>query len=558
MSDDDSESDIETMFQDAHNNIARKTDERVDFDSDISDNDEKDQKNVAQLANGTQNPFYYSTKKRKTNASDKKQQHLSQLKAKQEQIDKLYSSKLQRITNEDDDDDFLDDDDVKVVGTSTAATTSTGVHNGMTTRSGTTTTTTTSTNTTKPPNYIDPAITLLDSDDDDDKNAGVPSTIHSRNIATTANISTTGSTTGSHRMMHHLNPTTFPTSYPHNNNIVMNSLYTAMIQGQAVPGMMMPPSSINTMMNQQVHQSQAISSQQQYLLQQIQQQRLQSAVANLMNPTILSIDEMVALNPSNQSSNVNSSLLRIKVIATIIPNQGSSIPISTFADLPIVDLTTDEPTQQHSSVFTQIKGSRTVSCVVDIIETSTIQILMDRILEHYLKLNLKQNVIGLRYNNEPMYPKHTLDMYRIPISGATIVATVQSSDTIHNNNNNNNTNNHGKQLVNASSFAAVKPKAYVPKGIVIHLLLRRSIMNNNNNNGKVTSEEISMSIGNLDPLQILVDQYRQKHCHNNNNGSTTTKNNKITLQFDGDTLILERTPKQYDMESDDLIDVIVS
>ena len=62
-----------------------------------------------------------------------------------------------------------------------------------------------------------------------------------------------------------------------------------------------------------------------------------------------------------------------------------------------------------------------------------------------------------------------------------------------------------------------------------------------------------MTIGQLDPLQILVDQYRQ---HVVQQGSPNIS--KLTLQFDGDTILLERTPQQYDMENDDLIDVIVT
>jgi hypothetical protein len=192
---------------------------------------------------------------------------------------------------------------------------------------------------------------------------------------------------------------------------------------------------------------------------------------------------------------------------------------------------------------------------------------MDRILQHYLHLNLKQNVIGLQYNNEPLYSKHTLDMYRIPVSGATIIATVHSSDTSTNVSNiprNRMSGSNivlttngggGSRAVNASSFATVKPKAHVPKGIIMNLLLRRS----RTINGKIQSEEISISIGNLDPLQVLVDKYRQ-HLQQQQQQpkSGTTTNPKIVLQFDGDAIILERTPQQYEMENDDLIDVIVS
>ena len=532
MSDDDSESDIETMFQDAHNNIIRKTE---DDDSDNSDNDDSDKKNTAL---GTPHQPYWSTKKRKQTVVDKKLEILSQRKAKLEQIDKVNSNKLQRIAS-DDDDDFLDEDDVKVVGASSARTmTTVTTRNGMTTRS---TTTTTSTITTKPPNYVEPSITLLDSDDDDDddNDAGVTTQRNLTSAATSTKL---------------LYPPYSNTVQPQPISTVMNPFHAALIRGRVIPDMILPPSihhQYNTttnlpfMMNPQAlpyqpqnpslqpHLLSSIPLQQQY---QQQRQRLKSTVANIMNT--IDVDEIIASNQSNASQ-----LLRIKVIATIIPNQGSSLPVPSLIGLPVVDLTSDEPT-----TVSQIKGSRTVSCIVDIIETSTIQVLMDRILQHYLKLNLKQNVIGLQYNNEPLYSKHTLDMYRIPVSGATIIATVHSSDNAIAPNSYGSKTAHGKS-VNASSFATTKPKARVPKGNIMTLLLRRSCTMN----GKTSSEEIPMTIGQLDPLQILVDQYRQ---HVVQQGSPNIS--KLTLQFDGDTILLERTPQQYDMENDDLIDVIVT
>lgn len=547
MSDDDSESDIETMFQDAHNNIVRKTDEHYDDDdddSDISDNDD----NKTKAAHDAPHQFYHPTKKRKKSVVDKKLEQVSQRQAKQQEIDKVNSRKQKRIDNDDDDDDdFLDDDDdVKILGTTSATTTTT--RNGATTRSATT-----STITAKPPNYVEPSTTLLDSDDDeDDSDRGKAGVVTKGYLAPTTAIN----------LMYPPNSNTLPPSYPYNfiNNIssgtqlyqqqqqipiVMNPFHAAMIRGRVVPDMILPPSMNNPNQpkpNLQPHLLSSIPMQQQYRQQEL---LLKSKVANIMNT--IDVDEISASNQSNSPQ-----LLRIKVIATIIPNHGSSLPVPSLVGLPVVDLTSDDPA---SSSVPQIKGSRTVSCMVDIIETSTIQALMDRILQHYLHLNLKQNVIGLQYNNEPLYSKHTLDMYLIPASGATIIATVHSSDNtaIPNNagNGSNIASGNATRSVNASSFATNKPKAHVPKGTAINLLLRRSWTVN----GKTSSEEISMTIGNLDPLEVLVEKYRQHSM------KTSTNNNchqKITLQFDGDTVLLERTPKQYDMENDDLIDVIVT
>lgn len=554
--DDDSESDIETMFQDAHNNIVRKTDEQLDDDD--SDNSDNGDHNQANKALGTPHHFGYSstTKKRKKSAVDKKLEVLSQRKAKQQEIDKVNSCKLQRMDN--DDDDFLDDDDVKVVGTTSAPITTssstTMARNGMATRSAITA---------KPPNYVEPSITLLDSDDEEDDNAPVAGGVTTQRNGTAITNQMYSATIPPSYLNHFINIMNTGASQPnlqqqqqHQPHLptVMNPSHAATIRGRLVPNMILPPvrknqRPPNPAVPPHLLSASSMPLSQQY--QQLQQQRLRSTVANMMNT--IDVDAIVA---SNQSTGAQ--LLRLEAIATIIPSQRSSAP--SLAGLPVVDLTSDIPT---SSYVSQIKGSKTVSCTVDIIETSTVQVLMDRILEHYLRLNLKQNVIGLQFNNAPLNAKHTLDMYGIPVSGATIVATVHSSDTatIHHTNNGSsigNTNASGGRTVNASSFATIPPRAHVPKGTVLNLLLRRSWTRN----GKTSCDEISLTIGSLDPLQILVDKYRRHSQEASASASTAAPvihpNHQITLQFDGDTILLQRTPQQYEMENDDLIDVMVT
>jgi Ubiquitin-2 like Rad60 SUMO-like len=174
--------------------------------------------------------------------------------------------------------------------------------------------------------------------------------------------------------------------------------------------------------------------------------------------------------------------------------------------------------------------------------------LMDRILQHYLNLHLKQNVIGLQYNHEILYPKNTLDMYCIPSTGATIIATVHSCNTIpiYGNHSTSDTMNRTTNQVNGSSFANISKKPPTFKGTVITVQLRRSMTLPN---GKTTDEVIPISIGTNDTLQLLVDQYQQKQSIS---VSTT-----IRLQLDGDTMDLRKTPQHYDIENDDLIDVII-
>ena len=474
MSDDDSESDIETMFQDAHNNIVRKTDEQYDDDDDDDDDNDSDNdsdnndKKTKTTALDNPHSFDGSSKKGKKSVFDKKLDHLSLRKAKQQKIDKVNSVKLkQDVDDDDDDDDFLNDNAVNAASTTNATTAST-TRNGMTTRSVTTTTTSAFT-TTKPSNYVEP-ISLLDSDDDDNDDSGGKAAFVT-NLNSTRAFATAATTAHINQLYPPYFNTLLPSYLQQQIPTGMNPFHAAMIRGKLVPDMILPPS-IHPR-NQQCPTPNLLSSiplQHEY---QQQQERIKSTAAN--NTNTINVDDIPASNPNvtlNQSNNAQ--FLRIKVIATIIPNQGSSLPLLD-AGLPIVDLTSYNPTT--SSSVSQIRGSRTVSCMVDILETKTVQALMDRILEQCLHLNLKQHVIGLQYNSDTLYRKNALDVYRIPEKDATIMATIYSSDhTIVHTNTGNGTNSSSSRTnttgrsVNASSFAKMKPKAHVPKGTIINLI----------------------------------------------------------------------------------------
>jgi hypothetical protein len=62
-------------------------------------------------------------------------------------------------------------------------------------------------------------------------------------------------------------------------------------------------------------------------------------------------------------------------------------------------------------------------------------------------------------------------------------------------------------------------------------------------------EQISMQIGQKESFQQLLDTYREKQ---------RLGKKRISLHFDGDLLDLSKNPAAYDMEADDLVDVIVN
>jgi Ubiquitin-2 like Rad60 SUMO-like len=165
------------------------------------------------------------------------------------------------------------------------------------------------------------------------------------------------------------------------------------------------------------------------------------------------------------------------------------------------------------------------TCTVDIIETATVQTLMDRILTHYLQRNPQTNVMGLQYQQHTLHPRQTLDMYNLPERNATIQATIHSSDHV---------------------LAPAAPKKNAVEGPSVVLILRRV----DAAPGKSPEEEDRWTMGTQQPLQVLVEQYAQRHH--------IPSPSQISLHFDGDALHLQKTPAFYDMDADDLIDVQVA
>jgi hypothetical protein len=81
-------------------------------------------------------------------------------------------------------------------------------------------------------------------------------------------------------------------------------------------------------------------------------------------------------------------------------------------------------------------------------------------------------------------------------------------------------------------------------GPKLSLTLRRRV-------GKKT-EETQFSLGSREHFATLLTKYQTKHGNNNSRNQQ-----RIAFQFDGDTLDWHKTPSAYDMESGDLIDVVI-
>ena len=89
----------------------------------------------------------------------------------------------------------------------------------------------------------------------------------------------------------------------------------------------------------------------------------------------------------------------------------------------------------------------------------------------------------------------------------------------------------------AAATASARPKADV--GNLIVLTLRRQ------ENGKTVED--NMKIGMKEKLAVLADKYK-----------AAKGLQSVVLQFDGERMNLNNTPESYDMESEDLIDVVAS
>lgn len=92
---------------------------------------------------------------------------------------------------------------------------------------------------------------------------------------------------------------------------------------------------------------------------------------------------------------------------------------------------------------------------------------------------------------------------------------------------------------NSSSASAAASTAHL--GPLLQLKMRTQAKN-----GTITNDV--MTIRAAEPLQKLMDKYKKTQ--------KVTATTKVTFSFDGETMNLNRTPTSYDMESEDIVDVV--
>lgn len=140
-------------------------------------------------------------------------------------------------------------------------------------------------------------------------------------------------------------------------------------------------------------------------------------------------------------------------------------------------------------------------------DNQTVQSLMNKILST-LQLDRDTHVIGLSHASQVLHARQHLSLFALP-SVCDIQATIRSSAV-----------SSTQQKKKASSTKEFGPR--------LRVTLRMG------------QSETKLTIGTNEPLQSLMEAYGQQ---------------KVKLLFDGDELLLDKTPRFYEMEDEDLIDV---
>ena len=167
-----------------------------------------------------------------------------------------------------------------------------------------------------------------------------------------------------------------------------------------------------------------------------------------------------------------------------------------------VDLTITVHAAIHSTSETK------KSTTINIPESQTVQDLMDRVLMN-LGLDTSTHVICISRGDKVWHPRQLLSLFSIS-STCDVHATITSDlDTTLTQGNKTNKQNFGRRIL-------VKVR--------------------------MGNTEKSVGIGMNEPIRSLVDQIGQ--------------GDRIQLNFDGDKMDVTRTPSFYDMESDDIVDVM--
>jgi hypothetical protein len=189
------------------------------------------------------------------------------------------------------------------------------------------------------------------------------------------------------------------------------------------------------------------------------------------------------------------------------PNLGQFLKITVRARLERIGC---EPTFQDTSVSVR--------------ENESLQVFMDRFLTT-MNLTPANSVMTMQFNGHALTGQRTPASYGMT-NGSTVDAMVLLTSLMD---------------FQARSGNAVTAPVTANLGKSIELTLRQQ-------SGKAVSQDV-LSICMKEPFQALADKYRSSKSL----GPSTL----ITFKFDGETMGMTRTPESYDMEDEDLVDVIV-
>jgi hypothetical protein len=155
-----------------------------------------------------------------------------------------------------------------------------------------------------------------------------------------------------------------------------------------------------------------------------------------------------------------------------------------------------------------------------------LQVFIDRFMTA-INVTPNNSVVTMQFNGHALMGQHTPASYGMT-NGSTVDAMVLLTGLM---------DYQARSGTAASGAAAVSANL----GSSIQLTLRQQ-------NGKTTSQD-AFSIRMKEPFQALAEKYRSSKSL----GPST----RIAFHFDGETMGMTRTPESYDMEDEDLVDVIV-
>jgi Ubiquitin-2 like Rad60 SUMO-like len=183
------------------------------------------------------------------------------------------------------------------------------------------------------------------------------------------------------------------------------------------------------------------------------------------------------------------------------------------------------PTVHYDAIQSHVPSVEP-SVILTVPENTQVEQVTNQVLQA-LKLKPKTNRIWLEYNGEMLKRLFPLHHYNLPTNvAAKLDAVIRSSD------------------LTAPGMKKVVAAAAPNVGTLISVKLQRKMP------GSSSIEQETIMIGCNEKLQALADRYAQSKGLLSSAG--------ISLFFDGDRLDLSTTPSTHEMDTNDLIDVVVS